>query len=95
MPTKLARFTERSVALFQKAVGSTPAKPIKKGNGGYADWVIIALHGLREYLHLPYRRLLDVLSELPTIVDKVGLSVEELPDVTTLCARKQDLKTGV
>jgi hypothetical protein len=31
--------------------------------------VIVAIHGLREYLDLPYRRLLDVLSEMPRITD--------------------------
>lgn len=95
MPSKLARFTDRCVALSQKAAGSDGTQPVKKGEGGYADWVIIALHGLREYLALPYRRLLDILREMPDIVEKLGLSVEELPDFTTVCARKQALKMRV
>ena len=95
MPTKLARFTELCVALSQKAVGSDPDPPVKKGERGYADWVIIAIHGLREYLDHPYRRLLDVLREMPDIVEKLGISVEELPDFTTVCTRKQDLKMRV
>jgi IS5 family transposase len=81
--------------LSQKVVGSDGEQPIKKEEGGYADWVIIALHGLREYLDLPYRRLLDVLREMPDIVEKLGLSIEELPDFTTVCARKQALKMRV
>ena len=36
-------------------------EPLKKGKGGYADWVILAIHGLREYLDHTYRQLLDVL----------------------------------
>jgi len=95
VPSKLARFTDRCVALSQKAVGKDPKPPVKKGKSGYADWVIITLHGLREYLDLPYRRLLDVLEEMPGIVRKFGLSVDELPDFTTVCARKQDLKMDV
>jgi len=93
--SNLARFTDRCVALSQKAVGSDGKQPVKKGEGGYADWVIITLHGLREYLDLPYRRLLDILREMPDIVAKLGLSVEELPDFTTVCARKQALKMRV
>ena len=93
--SKLARFTERCVALSQKAVGSDPDPPIKKGEGGYADWVIIAIHGLREYLDHTYRQLLDVLRELPDIVSMLGLSVDEPPDFTTVCSRKQDLKMNV
>jgi len=93
--SKLARFTERCVALSQKAVGSDPDPPIKKGEGGYADWVIIAIHGLRGYLDHTYRQLLDVLREMPDIVSMLGLSVDELPDFTTVCSRKQDLKMNV
>ncbi len=95
VPSKLARFTDRCVALSQKAVGSDENKPVRKGEGGYADWVIVALHGLREYLDLPYRRFLDILREMPDIVEKLGLTVEELPDFTTVCARKQELKMRV
>lgn len=93
--SNLARFTERCVALSQKAVGSDPDPPIKKGESGYADWVIIAIHGLREYLDHTYRQLLDVLREMPDIVAMLGLSVDELPDFTTVCSRKQDLKMSV
>lgn len=57
--------------------------------------MIVAIHGLGEYLNLPYRGLLDVLSEMPTIVGKLGLTVEELPDFTTVCTRKQDLDKRV
>lgn len=93
--SKLARFTERCVALSQKAVENDSAPPIKKGEGGYADWVILAIHGLREYLDHTYRQLLDVLREMPAIVSKLGLSVDELPDFTTVCTRKQALKMNV
>jgi hypothetical protein len=92
--SKLARFTKRCVALYQEAVGIHPVKTIREEEGGYADWVIIAIHGLRRYLDLPYRRLLDALSAMTRIVGKLGLSVDELPDFTTKCARKQELKMG-
>ena len=95
VPSKLARFTDRCVALSQKAVGTPSDKPLKKGEGGYADWVIVAIHSLRKYLDLPYRRLLDVLSEMPQITEKLGLSVGELPDFTTVCTRKQDLEMPI
>jgi len=93
--SKLARFTKRCVALSQKAVedGSQPA--VRLGDGGYADWVIVAIHGLREYLDHPYRRLLDVLREMPGIVKELDLTPAELPDFTTLCARKQALEMAV
>jgi len=93
--TKLARFTRRVVSLAKKAVGGGSEPPVQKGEGGYADWVIVGLHGLREYLGHPYRRLLDVLCEMPGIVAKFDLAVDELPDFTTVCTRKQDLKMRI
>ena len=95
MPTKLSRFTQRVVSLAQKAVVGDPKPAYRSGEGGYADWVIVALHGLREYLDQPYRRLLDILHEMPRIVEILGLKLDTLPDFSTLCARKQELKMPV
>ena len=83
MQTKIARFTNRVVSLAQKAVAGEPKPAYEPGDSGYADWVIIALHGLREYLYHPYRRLMDVLYEIPRIVGILGLEPSELPDFST------------
>ena len=64
MSSRLSHFTDRLVTLAKRAVSDEPSPAVKKGDGGYADWVIVAIHGLREYLDLPYRRLLDVLHEM-------------------------------
>lgn len=95
MPTKLARFTSRCVRLSQEAVANGDAPPLAEGKGGYADWIIVAIYGLREYLDHPYRRLLDVLAEMHGIVEALGLTVDELPDFTTVCTRKQELVMAV
>jgi IS5 family transposase len=83
------------VSLAKKAVGDKPAPAVQKGDGGYADWVIVALHGLREYLGHSYRQLLDVLHEMPRIVAKLDLVESEMPDFTTVCARMQDLEMAL
>ena len=95
MSSRLSHFTDRLVTLAKRAVSDEPSPAVKKGDGGYADWVIVAIHGLREYLDLPYRRLLDVLHEMQGIIKKMGLKPSELPDFTTVCARKQQLKMSV
>lgn len=95
MLTQLARFTDRCVDLSQKSVVGDPDPALEMGEAGYADWVIVALHCLREYLDHPYRRLLDVLQEMPRSVSLLGLTVDELPDFTTVCTRKQDLKMRI
>lgn len=55
MPSRISRFTDHLVTLAKRAVPGDPDTAVKKGDGGYADWVIAAIHGLREYLDLPYR----------------------------------------
>jgi IS5 family transposase len=93
--SEISRFTSRLVSLAKKAVVGKPDPAFQEGEGGYADWLIISIHGLREYLDLPYRRLLDVLAEMHGIVQKLGLDVDELPDFSTVCARWQQLKMRV
>jgi len=93
--SRLSRFTDRLVTLSKRAVSGNPEPAVEKGNGGYADWVIVVIHGVREYLDLPYRRLLDVLHEMHDITEKMGFETNELPDFTTVCVRKQELKMEV
>lgn len=95
MSSHLARFTICCVDLSKNAVIGEPAPAVQKGDGGYADWVIVALHGRGQYLDQPYRRSLDILQEMPGIVAELGLSVDELPDFTTVCTRKQDLEMRI
>ena len=49
MHTKTSRFTEKVVSLAEKAVVGTPAPAYRPGEEGYADWVILAIQGLKEY----------------------------------------------
>lgn len=85
--TKLARFTKQVVTLAQKAIVGNAKPAVQRGNGGYADWVTVSIHGLKTYLDLPYRRLLDVFHEMPRIGRIPGLESAQLPDFTTVCAR--------
>lgn len=63
MPIQLARFTDRCADLSQNSVVGEPKPTLQQGNGGYADWVIVVLHCLREYLNQPCWRLIDILHE--------------------------------
>ena len=95
MHTKLARFTKKVVSVAQKAVVGSPAPAVSKGETGYADWVIVSIHALRKHLDQPYRRLMDILYEMPRICRILDLQPFELPHFTTVCARKQELKMGI
>ena len=93
--TKLARFTKKVVTVAKKAVVGVPAPAIIKKSGRYADWVIISIHALREYMDQPYRRLMEFLYEMPRITRILGLCPSTLPDFSTVCGRKQELKMDI
>ena len=95
MPSNTSCFASKVVSLAKKAVDDGEEPPVQPGEGGYADYVIVGLHGLQEFLGHPYRLLMDVLSEMPNVVAKFGLAVDELPDFTTVCTRKQDLEMRI
>jgi hypothetical protein len=76
------------VSLAKKSIGGDPEPPVQKGDGGYADYVIVALLGNQEYLDHPSRQLMDVLPEIPGIVEIFDLTVSELPDFMTVCTHK-------
>jgi len=84
--TKIAHFTRKVVTLAQKAVVGNTKPAVQRGHGDYADWVIVSRHGLKMYLDLPYRRLLDILDEMPRIPRILGLNVSQLPDSTPVRA---------
>lgn len=91
MSTTLARFTRTCVRLAKKATAGPPAQPVKMGDGGYADWVMITLHGLKEHLDHSYRQLMDVLREMPRIRRILELAPGELPHYSTVCHAKERL----
>ena len=95
MQTKLARFTQSIVSVAQKVVVSGLAPAVRNGETGYADWVIVSIHALREYLNQPYRRLMEIIYEMPRICRILGLRPSTLPHYSTVCARKQELKMGI
>ncbi len=57
--------------------------------------MIGTIHGLKTYLDLLYRRLLDGLSEMPRIGRILDVELAGLPDFTTVCTHMQPLKMGI
>jgi len=83
------------VSVAPKAVVGQPAPAVNKGERGYADWVIVSIHALREYLNQPYPRLMDIPYEMSRICRILQLRPVELPHFSTTCARKQLLKMDI
>jgi hypothetical protein len=88
-------FTSRVVSLAKKATGYRSKPAVERGEGGFADWVIVTIQALREFRSSSYRALLDELSQINDVLEKLGLETSELPDFITVCALYQELKMAV
>ena len=78
--TKTARFAKTVVSFAQKAVAGQPA--FRPGEDGYADWVILAIQGLKEYLNHDYKKLMDILQEMSRVANSLGLTDVQAIDAT-------------
>jgi len=75
-------FTRNSVAKAKQVVKilDEPADP--EGGGGLAEWAMLALQAIRIELGKSYRQTIDLLSEMPDILEETGLT--RLPHYTVL-----------
>ncbi|SNR57834.1 Transposase DDE domain-containing protein [Halorubrum vacuolatum] len=82
MTSEFCLFTRNSVAKA-KAVVADPDEPADlEGGGGFAEWAMLTLQALRIELGKSYRRTIDLLSEMPSILEEIGLT--RLPHFTVL-----------
>ena len=93
--SKISRFTEQAVVLAQNAVGDRGEAAAPEGGGGFAGYAIVSLHCLRVYLEKSYREALDLLSEMPQILGKIGRIKADLPDHSTLVKAFDRLRMAI
>jgi len=53
--------------------------------------MVLAIMRSKEYFGHEYRKLMDVLREMPKVSNLLGLTVATLPHSSTVCTRKQDI----
>lgn len=80
----ISRFTTKAVTLAKNVVGGRGESAAPEGGGGFANYAIVSLHCLRIYLEKSYREALDLLSEMPNILEEIGHDAAGLPDPSTL-----------
>ncbi|WP_312912592.1 IS5 family transposase [Natronosalvus caseinilyticus] len=82
MSSEIRRFTRKSVAKAKHVVANpdAPADPV--GGGGFAEWTMLTLHALRIELGKSYRVTCDLLSEMPGVLEEIGLT--RVPHYTVL-----------
>jgi hypothetical protein len=91
--SKFLHFTSKAVQLSQNAVDDRGRVAARKQGGGFADHTVVSLHCLRVYLEKPYRKTLDLLSEISYILRDIRLEPGELPHHSTLVKWFSGIKT--
>ena len=82
MTSEIRLFTRVTVAKA-KAVVANPDEPADpEGGSGFAEWAMLTLHALRIELGKSYRVAVDLLSEMPGVLEEIGLT--RLPHYTVL-----------
>lgn len=58
-----------------KSVAATPDEhAAPEGGGGFAEWVMLTLYALRIELDKSYRIAVYLLSEMPDVLEEIGLT---------------------
>lgn len=82
MISELRLFTRESVTNAKEVVENPDQPADPKAGGGFAEWTMLTLNTLRIELGMSYRQTIDLLSEMPGILQEIGLT--RLPHYTVL-----------
>ena len=93
--SKIPRFTSKAVQLAKNVVGDRDEVAAPKEGGGFVDYAVVSLHCLRVYLEKSYRETLDLLSEMPHILEQIGLEPADLPHHSALVKWFDRIKTAL
>ncbi|WP_436927555.1 IS5 family transposase [Halosimplex amylolyticum] len=87
------RLFARNSAEKAKSVVTNPDEPADLEEGsGFAEWTMLTLLALRIEFGKSYREILDLLSEIPIILDEIGLT--RFPHYTVLRDWFEKIPTG-
>jgi hypothetical protein len=80
--SEIRLFTRQSVAKAKQVVANPDEPADPERGGGFAEWAMLTLHALRIELGKSYRQTIDLLSEMPGVLEEIGLT--RLPHYTVL-----------
>ena len=85
MSAQITRFTRTCAQLAKETVGGRPSPALARGEGGFADWVMLTILCLREREEETFRSVVDKLKVMGPIRAVLNLELAELPDPSTVC----------
>lgn len=89
------RFVKRCVSLAKETVVGRPDPAVEKGNGGYADWVMIAILYLKDREEETYRSVIEWLEVADDVRRQLDLTRSQLPDHTTVQKAMDELTMAI
>lgn len=95
MPAHITRFMEQSVQHAKEAVVGQPRPALRRGDGGYADWVILAILAFREREEETYQSVVDKLEVMGPIRAVLELERDDIPAPSTVCKGKDRLTMAI
>lgn len=88
MSTQITRFVSTSAQLAKETVGGCPNPALARGEGGFADWVMLTILCLRKREEETYRSVVDKLNVMGPVRAILDLKLSELPDPSTVYKAK-------
>ena len=82
LTSEIRLFTRIVVTKAKQVVANPDELADPSGGGRFAEWAMLTLHALRIELGKSYRVAVDLLSEMPGVLDEIGLT--RLPHYTVL-----------
>jgi hypothetical protein len=73
-------FTRVTAAKAKSVIENSDEPADLEGGGGFAEWTMLTLHALSIELDKSYRVAVDLLSEMPGVLEEIGLTL--LPHYT-------------
>lgn len=95
MAAQITRFVRTSVQLAKESVVGRPSPALQRGEGGFADWVMLSILCFREREGETFRSVVDKLHVMGPIRNELGLARSNLPDPTTVCKATDRLTMAI
>ena len=85
MCPQITRFTRTCAQLAKESVDGRSSPALARGEGGFADWVMLTILCFREREEETFRSVVDKLKVMGPIRAILDLKRSELPDPSTVC----------